>query len=309
MGIFDNLFNGLFSKQRDSSKVHFASDYSLENISTGLGISKTELEKIMQANGIIPVNNMLTQTQVDAIYDSYYRSFTTINNAVRKDRESKTFLTGKKTPIKVSPSQIIREYSSNPATLKYKNKWISFSGTVKSTYREGQNFAVEILSDDKNFFGTLICKFVNNAENKILVLKHGDHLNLTGFLYDVQLVYQHDTIVIINCNIVDGKTRGSQSQIKNFNKKVSVSLITKIPDSKIRRSMIPGLNDKVYTESGKIYTLTQFISSGGEGSVYSIDAHGRVAKIYNEKSCTTRMREKIRLMVAHRLNFKGICFP
>lgn len=295
MGIFDSVLKGLFSGNTDKVSTYS----SVETVCSDLGINNAELEKIMQSNGINPVNSSLTQSQVDAIYDSYYRSLTADSTAYSTKR---TYPAHKQVPVKVWPSRIIREYSTNPVNgkVKYGNKWICFTGTVVSTHKDGQNYVLRLNPDDRNFHGIMLCNFVNNAGTKVLALNRGEHLTVTGFVHDVRLVYQNDTIVIVNSSIVD-------SFIPK--KKLSVSAITSIPDTKIQRSVIPGLNDKVYTESGRSYTLTRFISSGGEGSVYGIDAQGRVAKIYNEESCTARLREKIRLMATNRLNFKGICFP
>ena len=287
MGILDNLLNGLFKK---SDKVTV--NYTIDNVSSDLGVSRAEIERLMRNNGIASINNTLNQAQIETIYDSYYRSFSNM------DVKSKTYPAHKRMPIRLLPSKIISEYSADPLSRKYNNVWISFSGKVNSIEKDGQNFVVKIIADDKNFHGIMVCKFVNNAESKLLALKLGSHVTLTGFVNDVQLVYQNDTIVIINSNIIN-----SQSRAKPVINRVIM------PDTKIQRSVIPGSGDKVCTENGKAYTLGRLISSGGEGSVYATDVQGRVAKIYNEKSCTARLREKIRLMTAGRLNFKGICFP
>ena len=280
MGIFDNILSGLFSRKEET-----AGDYTLENVSSGLGISSGELEKLMNISGVAPVKNTLTQEQVDKIYDSYYRNLADVS------RNDTDYPAHKQIPVKILPSEIISGYSKDHIIGNYKGKWISFSGTVNSADRDGRNFVVRLSSDDRNFHGVIVCKFVNNAENKVMSLRHGQHIKLTGFVHDIQLVYQNDTIIIINSNILD-----SFSQQRTA-KKVSISPITTMPDTLLKRSVIPGVNDKVYTESGKIYTLKKFISSGGEGSVFATDVPGRVAKIYNEQSCSTRRREKIRFMV------------
>lgn len=299
MGIFDNILSSLFSRKDEP-----AGDYTLENISSGLGISSGELEKLMHSSGVAPVKNMLTQEQVDKIYDSYYRNFTDIRT------NDTAYPVHKQTPVKILPSEIISGYSKNHTIGNYKGKWIIFAGTVNSADRDGRNFVVRLASDDRNFHGVIVCKFVSNAENKVMSLRRGQHIKLTGFVHDIQLVYQNDTIVIINSNIIDSfslKRTGNRTPLTG--KKVSVFPVTAMPDTLIKRSVIPGINDKVYSESGKIYTLTKFISSGGEGKVFATDVLGRVAKIYNEQSCSARRREKLRLMVSNRLNFKGICFP
>ena len=84
-------------------------------------------------------------------------------------------------------------------------------------------------------------------------------------------------------------------------------------DKKILRSEIPSSGDKVFTESGKIYTLGEYVTNGNtgkEGDIFKVrDEAGRVAKIYKDDSCTTWRREKLKLMTQARLNFNGICFP
>ena len=312
MGIFDNILSNLFSRKDNSVKPdeNYTGDYTVESISADLKITSGELDGIMRRSGVIPVKNMLTQEQVDKIYDNYYRSFNAAieneNVNVNINENKRVYPAHRQIPVKILPSKIISDYSRTQNIFSFKNKWISFSGSVNSVERDGQNFIVNLISDDRNFYGVIICKFVNNAESKVLALRRGQDIKLTGFIYDIQLVYQNDIIVMINCNIID---QLNYERINAAPRKVSVYPITNITDSQIRRSIIPGLNDKVYSENGKIYTLTNLISSGGEGSVYSIDIPGRVAKIYNERSCTVWRREKLKLMTAARLNYNGICFP
>ena len=319
MGIFDSFLGRLFTKNNAEGSFKIvgcdSGASSAEQINSDLGITRGELEKLMKDNGIIPVNNVLSQAQIDAVYDAYYRSFTS-SMAVKDVRRNVKTSAHKQIPVKVQPSQIIREYSSNPVNAQehYNNKWIRFAGTVLSAERDGQNFTVKITPDDKNFHGIMVCGFVNNAARKVLALRNGMHLTLNGFVHDVRLVYQNDTITVINCSITEPlspeKTRDVNNTCReNLHKKVSVLPMTNIPNTEIRHSVSTGLNDRVYAESGKTYVLTKFISSGGEGSIYSVNVTGLVAKIYNEKSCTTRLREKIRLMVSNRLGFAGICFP
>ena len=269
MGIFDNIFSNFFSRKNEPDKL--TGDYTVESVSSDLGIDSSELERIMQKSGVIPVKNMLTQEQVDKIYDNYYRSLSPVseNNAV--------YPVHRKMPVKIIPSKIISDYSKNNNIWSYKNKWISFTGSVNSVDRDGHNFIVRLTADDRDFYGVMICKFVNNTESKVLALRPGQRIKVTGFIYDIQLFYQNDTIIIINCNIVNefSNYEKTRSITPLTRKKISVYPITNMPDTQIKRSVIPG----------------------------------RVAKIYNEQSCTVRRREKIRLMTAARLNYKGICFP
>lgn len=77
MGIFDNFLNVF--KKSDNAAVN----YTIDNLSSDLGVSRAEIERLMRNNGIAPINNTLNQTQVETIYDSYYRS---LNNMDVKNK-------------------------------------------------------------------------------------------------------------------------------------------------------------------------------------------------------------------------------
>lgn len=83
--------------------------------------------------------------------------------------------------------------------------------------------------------------------------------------------------------------------------------ITDIQDTPIHVTFIPGANDFVYCNAGKIQ-LRNKISSGGEGVVYETETM-YVAKIYNARSLTERKVAKLNLMMSKKLSFTGICFP
>ena len=61
-------------------------------------------------------------------------------------------------------------------------------------------------------------------------------------------------------------------------------------------------------ESGVI-RIGQSIASGGEGTIYSTDRNGKVAKIYLPKCRTTFRQAKVRKMAEAHLSCPGICFP
>lgn len=75
------------------------------------------------------------------------------------------------------------------------------------------------------------------------------------------------------------------------------------------------LNDKpqagssVYTDSGGVLHLGEQIASGGEGSIYTTDATGYVAKIFTEEFCTSNRRDKLRLMLTKPVKYDGVCWP
>lgn len=99
--------------------------------------------------------------------------------------------------------------------------------------------------------------------------------------------------------------------IEDKGHKIVLSQMTNISDTIIRRSAEPQVGSKVFTETGKVYTLVNSLGSGGEGTVYDIDSKGSVAKIYDSEHSTMRRYEKIKLMVKDKkkLKYSGICIP
>ena len=220
MGFLGNLFGSIFGAKKDDSKSQNsvsnqpAGAYTVSRLMSDLEVDRVTINSYMRENNIVPVNDTLTQSQVDRIYDSHYRHMAGENIA--------------KPPIVRKPVKKTQPPKTSPGAVIFPAK----------------------------------------------------------------------------------KERGESSFVPSKKAhKVAVQAMTNIPDTVIKRSKIPGENDKVFTPEGREYTLTRFIASGGEGSIYALETPGRIAKIYNEAHCKMRVREKIKLMAASKLKHKGICFP
>lgn len=83
--------------------------------------------------------------------------------------------------------------------------------------------------------------------------------------------------------------------------------ITKLPDTKMKISLMPTENDTVYTPQGTI-RLTKVLGAGGEAAVYETNTP-YVAKIYKKDNITIRKHEKIKLMLTKEIKCEGVCYP
>lgn len=216
MGFFENLLSSIFGTKKDDSKStnQPAGAYTVSRLMSDLEVDRPTINGYMRENNIVPVNDTLTQEQINKIYDSHLRH---------------------KAGGTIAQPPIVRK-------------------TVK-TSQPPQTPPGAGISPAKK---------------------------------------EHNPPAV--------------SQNKKAHK-VTVQAMTNIPNTPIERSKIPGENDKVFTPEGREYTLTRFIASGGEGSIYAVDTPGKIAKIYNAAHCTMRVRDKIKLMAGSKLKHKGICFP
>lgn len=80
-------------------------------------------------------------------------------------------------------------------------------------------------------------------------------------------------------------------------------------DEPRRPSSLPKEGDAVHTEKGGVLHLVQIISCGGEGTIYSTDAVGCVAKIFRQEYCSRNRYEKLQLMLSKPISHEGICWP
>lgn len=213
-------------------------------------------------------------------------------------------------PANVQPSVIIRDYSNDfeSARQKYAGIKLVFTGKIELIRKDGDNnFAVEIIPNDNAFSGKIICKFVNNMKPRLQKLVKGQKVTISGYMTSGEegVISQPDssTITIANSVIV------SEAPAPRIPHKVIISPMTDIPETIIPRVSIPAEGSTVYTQDGREYVLGDAVGHGGEGTVYRVNASGLVAKIYDERHCTERRREKIRQMSESRLNFDGICLP
>ncbi len=85
------------------------------------------------------------------------------------------------------------------------------------------------------------------------------------------------------------------------------SQVTSITDTPMKVSHVPAAQEYAYTTRGPIRLMEEF-ASGGEGILYATDSP-YVAKIYKRENITRRKYEKIRLMLEHPIEYKGICAP
>ncbi|RPF29040.1 protein kinase domain-containing protein [Georgenia muralis] len=91
------------------------------------------------------------------------------------------------------------------------------------------------------------------------------------------------------------------------------STALKPPDQTIEVRSFPGEGDEAAFQrpgsSGQL-VLGERISRGKEGSVYQVDGEPHlVAKIFKKGKVTTHRKEKVELMVQHKVWLPGVCFP
>ena len=209
-----------------------------------------------------------------------------------------------KEALSIPPSVILRDYKadSEAARKKYAGVKLLFTGAVELVRRDGENnFAVEITPDDPAFHERVICRFVKTMKPRIEKLLPKQKVTISAYMTGDNT--GNDALTAANSNIV------SEGAAPKISHKVRVFTITDIPETPITRASVPGEGSSVFTQDGRDYILGSAIGHGGEGTVYRISASGVVAKIYDEKHCTERRREKIKQMAESRLFSDGICFP
>ncbi|AXT84669.1 hypothetical protein C6I20_05330 [Aeromicrobium sp. A1-2] len=91
------------------------------------------------------------------------------------------------------------------------------------------------------------------------------------------------------------------------------SAAIKPPDQAIQVESFPGEGDEASFQrpgSNGNLVLGERISRGKEGSVYEVDGEPHlVAKIFKKGKLTTHRKQKVELMVQHKVWLPGICFP
>ena len=285
-----------------------------ESMAEYFEITAEEMQERMLRLGITPdENNRLTQEQIYILHEDNIR---TAQREFLPEQPEKP----EHKPEYILPSQIVRDYTADPqaAKAKYSGKWIAFSCMFDRLRHDGMNFSVYVSPDDRDFRGNVVCKFVSTAEAKLSALQQGQKTEIAGFVKEVFLNYddndvlENAAILIVNSSILDVKAEEAKQppRIPAVHR-VVVEPITALKDEILSRSETASSGSKVYSDSGREYVLGGRVGDpGGEGTVYEIENFpGRVAKIYNDKHCTTRTREKIKLMVKDRLNYNGILFP
>lgn len=69
------------------------------------------------------------------------------------------------------------------------------------------------------------------------------------------------------------------------------------------------LSSLLFTEQNTTVQLCKELGKGGEGSVYSTNINGIVAKIYKKEKITRGKFEKLKLMISKPIQYDGICYP
>ena len=262
----------------------------------------------MNRLGISPVDGMLTKEQAETLRKDHWfaalvstgkDSDTPDENIDQNLQPEKPLEPVKKPPHKperVSLAMMLQAYSTNydAARAEYGGKWVAFSGRVDSVDIDGQNFIAVIIPDERDFHGTVVCRFVSNQARNLAVLPRNKSIDFSGFVSSVEISSGNCAVTLSNSGILNEEE--SKPELK---------------DEAIVRSEVPATGSRVYTDTGKEYILGSIVGEpGGEGTVYEIvGLPGWVAKIYNNKHCTTITRAKIKLMVKDRLNYNGIRFP
>ncbi|MBR0035917.1 MAG: hypothetical protein IJP54_09595, partial [Synergistaceae bacterium] len=169
-------------------------------------------------------------------------------------------------PEYISPSQIVRDYMADSITAKakYSGKWIAFSCSFVTFRPDGVNFEVYVVPEDRSFRGSMICRFVSTAREKLSALERGQRIEIAGFVKEVIHGQNFSTVIITNTSILDSQP---QEQPPRPPRKFIVYPMTAMKDEILPRSEIASSGSKVYTASGRKYTLGEMIGShGGEGT-------------------------------------------
>lgn len=97
------------------------------------------------------------------------------------------------------------------------------------------------------------------------------------------------------------------SRIADSEKFRIMKRVTSVVDKTLPVSRIPSVGEIVNTSKGQM-RLTDLVAAGGEGAIYGTNSPF-VAKIYKAEKLTTRRRDKIMLMLSHRVECPGVCWP
>lgn len=206
--------------------------------------------------------------------------------------------------LRIPPSQLLQQFRNNRETgaRVYRNQYIMFTGKVVRTHKEGRSLVMELLAEEENFRGRIICRFHESAGREISQLERGQVVSVSGMLSSVDTYF--GDIELSDCRINDAFI----GERKEFPLRV-----TSIGEERITRTQIPEVGSKVLGRDNREYFLTGIISRGRKSTVYeAISADGSTryaAKIYTPEFCTIRQLEKLRLIVSLGLKFNGICFP
>ena len=300
-GFWSKLFGGTdsTSNEAEASPVPTKDKgtESVDALQRRFSLSDEEMDERLAGLGISPIDGFITKEEAETLRKAHYAAmFAQDEDEQEQEQDLPRWAKPTKVqrpPEAVLPSQIVSDYSADASSARdtYKEKWVTFSGVAGTLSRDGRNFILNLKPDDANFYGMVVCRFVSTSEAKLSAIQQGQRITIAGFVQSVFLSYRNDTITLVNTSIVDVEPAPASDVIV--------------------RAEIPAEGSKVYSEAGREYVLGPRLGEpGGEGSVYELkDAAGRVAKIYNAKSCTVQAREKVKLLIESRISFNGILMP
>lgn len=206
--------------------------------------------------------------------------------------------------LELPASQILQDFAANKESCMKmcRNKCMIFSGKVVRTHKEDNEFITELLSDDENFRGRIICRFQGASGQEANSFERGQSVRISGSLRNIDTDF--GDIELSGCVLSSGISTA---------KNLFPLRVTSITTAKIRLTQLPETGNRVKSLDGREYILSGIIARGTKSIVYETESGGKTcglaAKIYNPDFCTIRQLEKLRLIVSLGLKFKGICFP
>ncbi len=313
--VFDYEAKGILTigLDDDKSSRNFADNiflgavfrYGLSNNVTVITQDKKLAEDLLNARNSKSVNGL--HISVKRLEDDGTLSdFSSYSHYSQTERSSTSM---NSSVLEIPASQLFQQFRNNreASGRVYKNQCLVFSGKIVRTHKEGRAFITELLSDDQNFRGRIICRFQESSSQEISTLERGQGIKISGFLSSVDTNF--GDIEMSDCHVEDILASGYVPSSRN----AMPLKITSIGEEKTHLTQIPEVSSRVKTTGGQEYILTGIIAHGRKSIVYETESGGKTeeyaAKIYMPEFCTIRQLEKLRLIVSLGLKFKGICFP
>ena len=287
----DNIFLGAVFK------------YGLKNDITVITQDKGLAEDLLNAKNSKSVSGLnITVKRLESdgslsevvLADQHERSITSMNNA---------------SILEIPASQLLQQFRNNREVggRVYRNQCLTFAGKVVRTHTEGLELITELLSDDADFRGRIICRFQGASTREASSLERGQPVKISGFLTGVDTDF--GDIELSGCFMSGGGISSSYRTSVNL----FPARVTTVPEDRVHLSLLPEIGNRVKTLDGREYFLSGIIAHGRKSIVYDVEAgseYGRyAAKIYKPEFCTVRQLEKLRLIVNLGLSCKGVCFP
>ena len=279
--------------------------YGLSNNVTVITQDKKLAEDLLNAKNSKSVNGLhISVKRLED--DGTLSNFSSYSHYSQTERSSTSM---NSSVLEIPASQLFQQFRSNRETSGrvYKNQCLMFSGKVVRTHKEGRAFITELLSDDENFRGRIICRFQEGSSQEINNLERGQGVRISGYLNSVDTNF--GDIEMSDCRIEDILASGYAPSTRN----AMPLRVTSVSEDRVKLTQIPEVVGRVKTPDGREYILTGIIAHGRKSIVYETESGGKfgeyAAKIYRPEFCTVRQLEKLRLIVSLGLKFKGICFP